>query len=528
MDKKQRKKLKKYLLLGVLAALVVLLALLPAIAKNNAAQDGPKESILRSQVVTGEIAFGIRGGGVLLEETPVTVAIPANVKLTAFLVSNADPVKAGQPIAKVDTVTAMAAIADTQEKLDLLARQINSYSAKQTSVTKLKAQAAGIVKIINGQPGQAVQDVLLEHGSLAVISLDGQMAAEVETDRQFQVGTKISVVWENGTVSEGKVATCLKGKLTVVLEDLGYETGTSVRLMTEDGQDIGSAVLQIRHPLCLMANEGIVDKVSVKQGQWVGAGDVILELSDGGLGNEYSLLLDQRRDLESLLNRLVTLHHTGVVTAQCDGVVTGILENCPALLDAAGIESDIPKELQPLAADPMAEVTVAAVIPQDTATVSIMVDQQDILEIKEGMEAVVVIPAFSDSPLTARVSAVIPEGINQGGSSKFKVELTLPRHEQMLSGMNAAVQIPLGSVKNTLVIPVAAVVDDGAKTYVYRGFDEKKDALTDPAEVVLGVSDGIYVEVLSGLAEGDPFYYAYYDTLEINDEPDFGVLPFAN
>jgi hypothetical protein len=74
---------------------------------------------------------------------------------------------------------------------------------------------------------------------------------------------------------------------------------------------------------------------------------------------------------------------------------------------------------------------------------------------------------------------------------------------------------------------VAAVVNLGSKTVVYRGYDGDKETFTDPVEVVLGRSDGIYVEVISGLDAGEVFYYGYYDTLELSDEPDFGVLPFV-
>jgi multidrug efflux pump subunit AcrA (membrane-fusion protein) len=107
------------------------------------------------------------------------------------------------------------------------------------------------------------------------------------------------------------------------------------------------------------------------------------------------------------------------------------------------------------------------------------------------------------------------------------VKLKMLHKEKMLPGMNVTVAIPVETAVNVNRIPVAAVVDLGTKTVVYRGYDGDKETLTDPVEVVLGRSDGIYVEVLSGLVVGDSFYYAYYDTLELTDEPDFGVLPFA-
>ena len=99
--------------------------------------------------------------------------------------------------------------------------------------------------------------------------------------------------------------------------------------------------------------------------------------------------------------------------------------------------------------------------------------------------------------------------------------------ELMLAGMNVTVNIPVEHAENVNRIPVAAVVDLGTKTVVYRGYDSKKEMLIDPVEVSLGRSDGVFVELLSGLAPGDVYYYGYYDTLPLTDEPDFGILPFG-
>ena len=96
----------------------------------------------------------------------------------------------------------------------------------------------------------------------------------------------------------------------------------------------------------------------------------------------------------------------------------------------------------------------------------------------------------------------------------------------MLSGMNATAIIPLGSTENALTVPLAALVEKGTKTVIYTGYDEKTEALTGPIEVQIGASDGENAVLVSGLAEGDTYYYAYYDTLEISYTPDFGGNSF--
>ena len=49
---------------------------------------------------------------------------------------------------------------------------------------------------------------------------------------------------------------------------------------------------------------------------------------------------------------------------------------------------------------------------------------------------------------------------------------------------------------------------------------------TTKANMTVGMSDGENVQILSGLKEGDTFYYAYYDTLVISNIPDLNDYDF--
>ena len=98
----------------------------------------------------------------------------------------------------------------------------------------------------------------------------------------------------------------------------------------------------------------------------------------------------------------------------------------------------------------------------------------------------------------------------------------MDRAENMLVGMNASASLVLNTTVDALTIPASALVEEGTRTLVYTGYDEENECLTGPVEVTTGVSDGENVQILEGLADGDSYYYAYYDTLEISYTPDFG------
>ena len=157
----------------------------------------------------------------------------------------------------------------------------------------------------------------------------------------------------------------------------------------------------------------------------------------------------------------------------------------------------------------------AAVITADEEmTVQIQVDELDIRTLETGMEATVTLDALPGSSFTGAITSINPSGENSGGNTKYTVTVTLPRDGKMLSGMNASVKITTGVSGTVPTVPAAAVVFDAGKSWLYTGYNEKTDTLTDPVEIQTGLSDGSLVELLSGLSEGSSFYYRYADSIE--------------
>lgn len=157
----------------------------------------------------------------------------------------------------------------------------------------------------------------------------------------------------------------------------------------------------------------------------------------------------------------------------------------------------------------------AAVITADEEmTVQIQVDELDIRTLETGMEATVTLDALPGSSFTGAITSINPYGENSGGNTKYTVTVTLPRDEKMLSGMNASVKITTGVSGTVPTVLAAAVVFDAGKSWLYTGYNEKTDTLTDPVEIQTGLSDGSLVELLSGLSEGSSFYYRYADSIE--------------
>ena len=165
-------------------------------------------------------------------------------------------------------------------------------------------------------------------------------------------------------------------------------------------------------------------------------------------------------------------------------------------------------------------VAIASVIPQEQVTVQITVDELDITQIHIGQETAVTVDALSGEIFHGEVTSISDTGESEGGNSKFTVEVTLMKEDNMLPGMNAFVCITIETAQTALCIPVAALTEDGTRTYVYTGYDEEAGELVNPVTVTTGASDGEYVQILSGVAQGQTVYYPYYDTLVIDNVPE--------
>lgn len=162
----------------------------------------------------------------------------------------------------------------------------------------------------------------------------------------------------------------------------------------------------------------------------------------------------------------------------------------------------------------MEETALCTFARYDSAEISLTVDELDIAKLSLGQTVAINLDALPGESFEGRITAIDPEGSNEGGSSKYTVTVTMPRTEQMLAGMNASVTVELENRENVLAIPLAAVCEDSSGIYVYTGYDKKTQQFTGPVAVTTGLSDGENVEILSGLEEGDSFCYRYSSSLK--------------
>lgn len=328
MDKTKKKNVRRYILWGVLAVVVAGLAMLPALARQQDAQDGPVASVLEATVKEGSVQATVRGGGTLEAGDGEDIELPAEVKITEFLVKNGQEVKKGDPVAKIDKVSALTAVTEIRTSMAAVEKQMETFSDEKSAST-VTAPAGGRVKAIYANPGDSVAQVLVEHGALALLSLDGRMCVTLTVSSQLIPGDSIPVTLDSGKTVTGRVESNLNGELTVTIADNGYAVGDTVTL-----EGLGSGSLEIHNPWLATAFNGTVSQVNIRLEQTVSSGGSLFTLKDTDYTAQRELLAETHRDYEELLQKLLTWQDTGVITAPCDGLVSGIDTDSTHLLAA--------------------------------------------------------------------------------------------------------------------------------------------------------------------------------------------------
>ena len=335
MDKAKKKQMKKIVTWVLLAAVVAGLAAMPLMAKSEAEADGPVASILSGNVEEGSIRTAIHGGGTLEVDDTENIRIPSGVKITEFLVKNGDRVTEGTPLATVDKVSVMTAIGSVTDTMEYLQEQMRT--AKNEKVDNvITAVAGGRIKAVYAQNGDSVQNVMLEHGALALLSLDGLMAVKIERKMDLPTGQSVVVILSDETEITGRVESNLNGEIIITVEDKGYAIGEKVAVVTNDGDWVGAGELYVHNAWTATAYSGTVQTVSAKAETKVTSGSTLFTLSDTAFTGDLQYLSALHREYEVLMQDLFRMYNSGTIDAPCTGMVSGVDKDSAHLLASEG------------------------------------------------------------------------------------------------------------------------------------------------------------------------------------------------
>ena len=512
MDRKTKKKIAG----GVALLLVtVLLAVMPLIAESRNT-DGRTQSILSAAAVRGSVETRLYFAGAFSSGDTETVTLPVDVRVTKLLVSDGDVVHKGDALAIIDKVSVMSMISSLSAELKSIESEMYTlkYSLRDGEISV-------------GEDGR------IYVGGSAVYTDEYGYYAEflslVQTHREYEETlAELFGMYSSGALlspCDGIVSGVDKSVVTK-LSDGGVHgkiillssvtpapsTPEPAEPTTPSGEFIVAKVIAVSNGIiCLVYDPTPQTDLSapvIDESKMTGmesirgdyrVGDILLISDDG-------ITLYRSADAGEGFPEGMGGGEGGESGGGGNGGMSG----------GGGAGEGSSDGSQSSDSFDMDAVTVMEIIPQSDMTVTLTVDESDISALRVGTKLDITAYALGSEKFSGTVSRIDSTAQNDGGSSKFSVDVDIDTTGDMLPGMNVCASLSVEQRDDCLYIPVAAVMEDFEGYYVYTSYSG--DKLSEITRVELGVSDGENVEVVSGLSENDTVWYAYYDILEISNK----------
>lgn len=549
MHRKAKKRKKNKLILTIVIVVVIILVVGAAaiVMLRNRVSESVSSSdseVLSAEVTTGSISTTVSGSGTLANEEEESIDVPSSLEIVEYYVEEGDTVSEGDLIATVTNASLLTALSDAQDALDELDEELEDAAGDEVSST-ITSSVSGRVKYIAVSAGDDVATAMYDSGALMLLSLDGYMAVDVSTD-SLTANDSVTVTASDGTSYSGTVESVSDGTATVLITDNGTTYGDTVTVSTSSGTEVGSGELYIHSQMAITGYAGTVSSVSVSENTSVSSGTTLLTLTDTETSANYDAILKEREETEEELETLIRIYKEGGICATASGTISALNSSSSgSSSDASAVSTSTTSSGSATAAatgssssdsttttttsstssgsssgsSSSGTTTVATISLDENMVISISVDESDILSLSEGQEAAVTIDSIGEDSYTGTVTSISTSATSSSGVTSYSAEVTIPKTEDMLSGMSASVVITIEGVDDALLIPVDALHQTSSTAYVYTEHDESSGEYSGMVEVTTGLSNSSYVEITDGLSEGDTVYY----TESSDDSSDFSM-----
>ena len=342
-------------------------------------------------------------------------------------------------------------------------------------------------------------------------------AAQVMPDTTFEVlnGTIRSVSGADPS-GDASLMTCT---VTIAVPNAGSLTTAQAAVAQVNGvSSLNSAHFAYqREETVVAAASGTVSELCVREGSTVRQDDVLLRITGKDLDKQAQNAADNLRSAElrmSSAERNIS-HYT------IDAPISGTI-----------VDKKV-KAGDKLSANDAAMQNLCTIYDMSYLELKLNVDELKIRSLKVGQEVEITADAVPGETYKGTISSILVAGTTANGSTSYPVTVRIDEMGDLLPGMNASAKITTASVKNVLALPNAALVR-GSYVLVTRDSPSAANAetsMTAPdgyvyVKVATGISDDDYIEVKSGLQEGDTIAYDnssvsatdFYSTMMVSAE----------
>jgi RND family efflux transporter, MFP subunit len=149
--------------------------------------------------------------------------------------------------------------------------------------------------------------------------------------------------------------------------------------------------------------------------------------------------------------------------------------------------------------------TIASVADMGNMIFKGKIDETEVGRVREGMPISLTIGALQDKRFDAVLEYVSPKGVEENGAILFEIKAAakIPSGVFVRAGYSANAEIILGKREKVMIIPESTVEFSHDSAFVNILKEEKPEQKFEKKNIKIGMSDGINLEVVSGLTMKD-------------------------
>lgn len=201
--------------------------------------------------------------------------------------------------------------------------------------------------------------------------------------------------------------------------------------------------------------------------------------------------LTAARDAYNIVREGVSQYNAKESNTLVRATITGLVLDVPVKVGSSVIQANTMND----------GTTVATIADMNNLIFKGNVDETEVGLLYVGMPMNITIGAMPALHPTATIEYIAPKGTENNGANTFEIKaaLQLDSSEGLRAGYSANAAVVLDRAENVVTVPESVVEYAADKTYVYVQTDSVPKAAYDRREVTTGLSDGMKVEIKSGI-----------------------------
>jgi HlyD family secretion protein len=320
----------------------------------------------------------------------------------------------------------------------------------------------------------------------------------------FETTKMIKATIENKIVATGKVVpedeVEIKPQIAGIIDKILVKEGDKVKAgdllvkikVVPNEQTLNSAEGRVKSSKIILSNS----EIEFKRNKTLFLKEIISEQEYNNIELQYNQSLQNLKNAESDLQiiKLGSSDGSSVTNTNVRATITGTI-----------LEIPVKKGDQVIQANTFNQGTTIATI----ADLNIMifegkVDEGEVSKLKQEMDMIINLAAIEDKNYPAKLKFIAPKGIEESGAVQFKIEADVYLDDEYFvrAGYSANASI-ITDKRNEVDALNEAVIQydlETKKPYVEIEIGEQE---FERREIVLGLADGINVEIISGLKKDE-------------------------